>query len=249
MLLLIVIFALFVNAVSFTYCVSDYEKKVIVSESKTELPKVYLLCGLGARCRETFEHVEFPGYEKIYLEYSWRGFSPIAAGVQLSSLASPGDMVCGVSIGARAIVCSLVAPERTLLINPCVNSEVLQPKLRKLIRTYHPVLALIESVLGWICVLPIVPMGKGNFQRPTVLMDQLYWVGHDPEVIKYYTPYALDKYKAGVVLSLGDEFLDNYRIRDTMPQADFATVDCFHARIGDPDEALGYQRAINSLLR
>lgn len=199
-MVIIIILILSVNAISFTYYVSDYGKKLVPSNSKTSGPKVYLLCGAGAKCEKVFKHLHFPGYAKIYLEYSKLGFDPITAGIQLDSLVGTDDIVCGISIGARAINCSLIPPKQIILINPCIDSSALGSKTRKLIRILYPVLALIESILGWICVLPIISIGKG-FQSLAVILDQLYWLGHDPKVLEYHTYYPAERYSNKVILN------------------------------------------------
>ncbi len=247
---LIIVIVLLTNAVSFTFYITDCDKYMTVSGNinDTTKPKAYLICGLGAKTADSFKFIEFPGYEKVYLDYSRKGFSPILAGIQLSALVNPRDIVCGVSLGAKVARYSLVDLTRAILINPCLSSELLNSNLKRLIRFGWPILSSLELLIGWLSLLPWIPTNKGVWQSPASVVDQLYWIGHDPEVLRYYEHCRAPELRTNFILSDDDEFIDCSRL-GMFPSAYFVEIFSKHARLGEPTEAPKYQSAINHFLK
>ena len=139
--------------------------------------KIYFIAGILNQPIRAFHYFSYRGFCRVYLNYSVFGFNPKRAGKQLDKLMKDGDVVCGVSIGAKPIAYSTTNGFKRVLINPCTHPEILQPKYFWLIRIFAPLFKLLTFLLGWISILPLISAEGGRYSL-ALLADQLFWIGY-----------------------------------------------------------------------
>lgn len=206
-----------------------------------ERNEALLIAGLQNQPDTAYQYIETNGYDRVYLKFSYFGYSPKSAGKQLENLMDDGDIACGVSVGAKTIEYSnLPTGSRAILINPCSHPKVLKSPFRYLTKL-SPLVEVLSYSLGWLSVLPIIPADMGQKTSFALLADELFWIGWgDPEINTTNT---------GVVISTEDEFLDPKTMRRTYSEALTIEIDTLHGRTGSKKYCRKYYSAINQLLK
>lgn len=193
-------------------------------------PRVWLIAGLQSQPKTAYQRIDFPGYDRMNLRFSNLGFNPYRAGTQLCDLVSERDVVCGVSLGSKVIECAkLEAFKMAILINP-FTAQCLTKGLLPFVTQYiSPILKLLSYALGWVAILPIVPVSLGERMSLALLIDQLFWVGR-------CNPKHGFNQKYKVIVSARDEFLDNAIVRRSYDGAAVTEIDTLHGRIASTRE-------------
>lgn len=193
-------------------------------------PKAWLIAGLQSQPKTAYQHIDFPGYDRMNLRFSNLGFSPNRAGVQLCGLVSGRDVVCGVSLGAKVIECAeLEAFKMAILINPFTMRCLIRSPLYFLAKYVSPVLKCLFYVLGWIAIIPIVPVSLGEKMSLALLADQFFWC-------IWCNPQRKLNQKYKVVVSIRDELLDNMTVKQDYDSTEVVEIDTLHGRIASTRE-------------
>ncbi len=241
----IVLLALTVNCLSCMIARYIQGGKLVAEAPKgwqTE-PIVWLIAGLRNQPERAYQYMNFGYHKRGYLSYSNFGYSPYSAGEQLNKIAKDGDVVCGVSIGAKAVEMSKLNGSM-ILINPCSNPGTLKSVFRYSTQYLTILAEIISYGLGWISVLPIIPGDMGTHQSLASLVDQLFWIGHGQ-------PNVERPKETGVIISNQDEFLERDLTYRQYHKCRIEEIDTKHARIASKDEGvvLLYQNALDKLLQ
>lgn len=214
--------------------------RMCIGQAKTENPKIYCLAGMMNQPETALSYVSLPDeYERVNVSYSMFGFDLVKAKSQLEGVVNNSDVLLGISIGAKPIICADTNAEK-ILVNPCTHPRVLKPYLENLTFWLSPLAEIISYGLGWIAVLPLIPVDGGEHYSIALLVDQLYWIGH-------YDPAVVDE-NVGIVLSSRDEFLQNDEVQKIYGTSRSVEIDTMHGRTGDLAVAKEYEQAILSLL-
>lgn len=233
-----------INVVSYMLMRFDYGGKLIINDqTPTDSKKTWLIAGLQNQPQMAYRYINVEGYEKAYLEYSYFGFNPKAAAQQIEEIVSKGDVVCGISVGAKPLEYASLQGARMILINPCTHPRALRSEFYYLTRCLSPIAEIMSYALGWIAVMPVIPADIGVRSSVALLVDELFWIGWgDPQ---------FDPTDCGVVVSTEDEFLELESLYHIYDGADFAEISTKHGRTGSnaKGDAVKYDNAINSLLR
>lgn len=204
-------------------------------------PVVLLVAGMMNQATKAFSFSRFEGYDICYLNFSMFGFNPRLAGRQIRELYKEGDVVLGISIGAKAAVYS--GETEQILINPCVFPETLQLKLRLPIKIFAPLIEFVSYGLGWLAILPVIPADSGRYSL-ALLADQLFAIGYG-EPNRQLVEEGNIK---GVVLSIRDEFLDNDVIEKTFSNSEIVWIFTKHGRTTEAGSKGYYRLAVEKFL-
>lgn len=228
-----------------------------IAEPKQEKKTIFLIAGLFNQPREAFSLIEISGYERVYLEYSPLGYNPKIAGKQIAKLIEKSDVVCGISVGAKAAYCSAFESEKGkyIFIDPCIRPSALKQPYKALIKVFSPIASLISIAMGWLSCLPIIPADMGNRYSIALVTDQLLWIGYGDK----YLSSGGDPSRMGIIISSNDEFLERtiaeesfqsgiYDDEEGEKAAFIEYVNAMHSRIGETEKAPQYEQAIGKLL-
>jgi len=205
-------------------------------------PTVFLIAGMMNQATEAFKFSKFEGYEICYLNFSKFGFSPRQAGRQIGEeWYSEGDVVLGISIGAKAAVFS--GRTKQILINPCVFPETLKPRLRTMVKIFAPLIELASYTLGWLAILAVIPADAGKYSLALVA-DQLFAIAYG----KPSRRMATDGNAVGVILSTEDESLDNMEIERTFFNSGTMWIPTKHGRTTEAESKEYYRQAVERFL-
>lgn len=217
---------------------------VYESSENLEGRKAFLIAGLQNQPDAAYQYIELTGYNRVNLEFSFFGYNPKNAGRQIENLVKDRDVVCGISVGAKAIeYCPSQLDCRVVLINPCSYPKVLRSRYYYLTRYLLPLAEVLSYGLGWVSVLPIIPADFGHHTSIALLVDQLFWIGWgDPDAMT-------ENY--GVIISTDDEFLEVQQMRDAYCGAEQIEIATRHGRTGTKshNQAQLYNDAIDQLLQ
>lgn len=148
--------------------------------------------------------------------------------------------VYAISIGVQAAhklerLCNNV---KVVAINPCPATNTLKRPWRILAQALTLVFAVLVVLLGWLCVLPIIPVYNGCYSL-LLIAEQICALG-------YTETHTLPHHTIGVIYSQQDQFLDNAKVAEYYPDVYSVTIDTPHAyTIRAP---LRYQEAVRSIL-
>lgn len=211
--------------------------------SKSHLPRIYLISGRNSQPNRAYERFRFEQFQIAYLRFSYLGYNPIRAGQQLAQILEPDDVVCGLSVGAKAIEYSpCMSTHATILINPCSIPHLLNRKRMKYyIIKLMPLAEVVSYLMGWFAVWPIC---FDDFGEPTsfaLMVDQFFWVG-------YGCPHGQYNRRTGVVISTKDRLIEFPSMRRHYQAATSACIVATHGQIAGRRYGHKYRRAVTELL-
>lgn len=215
------------------------------STTRATLPHLYLISGLKSQPAQAYQRLNFSDYQVAYCRFSCLGYNPFRAGRQLTRLLGPDEVICGLSIGAKALECSQLPPEQpVILINPCSYPEILNRRRRlyPCVKYVAPFAEVALFLAGWIAVVPFL---SDNFGEPTslaLILDQLFWVAHGQ-------PCRSPTRQTGVVISQQDEWVPLDQQRIYYAAATAVEITASHGRIANRHYAPRYAAAIDTLLQ
>lgn len=215
------------------------------SAAKQNFPRLYLISGLKSQPANAYRYFNFSRYRLVYCRFSYLGYNPFRAGRQLTRLVKPGDTVCGLSVGAKAIECSALPPDQPIvLINPCSCPDLLnrQRRIYPYIKYVAPLAEVATFLMGWVAVLPLLPGSLGDNLSLALFVDQLFWIGAGQ-------PRRPLTKRTGVVISQQDEWLPLERQRRHYHSATCVEIAASHGRIANLRYAPQYVCALDDLLQ
>lgn len=109
-----------------------------------------------------------------------------------------------------------------IAINPCPSFYALQLQWKITGMIAVPVVRVIDVALGWASILPILPQRSGRWYSPWLITDQ------GRQLLCRREEIQCDR-TIGVVLSEGDQFLDNARLKLWFGQQKIITIKAGHA--------------------
>ena len=212
--------------------------------------KVFLLSGFLNQPETAYHFFDFTGFHRIFLRYSILGFNPKTVAKQLESLMFAGDLVCGISIGAKPIVYSKTNAYDRVLINPCTHPETLRPKYFQKVRILSPLAELLTYLLGWFAMIPVITVDHQNYFSLTLLIDQLFWIGYgNPgRICADKAPDLGDLSTTGIIVSTEDEFLDNRVVSRLFYKSEWVEIKAKHGYTADKAYAEEYKLALDFLI-
>lgn len=211
--------------------------------SKSHLPRIFLISGRNSQPARAYERFKFPEFQTAYLRFSYLGYNPRRAGRQLAQILEPNDVVCGLSVGAKAIEYSpCLSTHATILINPCSIPQLLNRKgLKYYIIKLMPLAEIVSYLMWWFAVLPIC---FDDFNEPTsfaLMVDQFFWVG-------YGCPRGQYHQRTGVVISTKDGLVKDLYMRQHYQAATSVSIVATHGQIAGRCYGHKYRHAVAELL-
>lgn len=202
---------------------------------------LFLVAGFWNQADRAYQYLRLPDDANVYaLNFSVFGYNPKIAGNQITRLIFPGDDICAISVGAKAVEYSTAFSDarRIALICPCSHPTVLKPFFRWATRILSPLLEVVAFGLGWLAFLPIIPIKLGGHASVALVADQLFWIAYgDPRVDEYP--------RTGMIFSHDDELLRNGELQRIYCSANQQlSVEGLHARTDDPAMAEEYESAL-----
>lgn len=211
--------------------------------------KVCLVSGFRNQPDVAFGLIDFSRCRKIvWLMYSNFGFNMNLAARQMYEVCTAGYGTEVFAISFGAMVHQHANLRKGVLIDPCINPEVILEPYRQKFRRNAIIYGALSAILGWLAFIPVIPVEKpalsGIALSPVryslaLLADQMYYIGYSETKVKESRGVTL-------VLSNYDGLLDNERIIRDFRAARVIMIPAGHAdTLANPEP---YQKVLEPLL-
>lgn len=182
-------------------CMLGKSEKIYEEQDNDSNKLAFCIAGLLNQPERAFEHIDIPGYKKVYVKFSPIGYSGVTLGKIINALHQitiryyHEDIILGISIGSLAALNAKM--DQTILINPCCDAKMLKKSLYWLIKIFSPIAEIISLALGWLSFIPIIPAQEGYYSI-ALLVDQLFNMGYGSILNKLSTRSKVIKNKENI---------------------------------------------------